>query len=130
MGDRFESGSGNYVARFQPGSAIPDLTVPLGDLSLPQVVATDTAIWVMGYEHGGDYGSLGTLIRLDPNTGEVVKKIALNSLAPAGVSPPLTLYATAGDDEALWLLIAELRHESLGTISLVRLDASTYATKT
>jgi hypothetical protein len=121
----FEPGTGNYVARFQPGNAVPDLTVQIGDLGLPQVVATDTAIWVFGYERGTDDGGLGTLLRLDPNTGAVVKKVPLSSIAPTNLDHAI-VYATSADDQAVWILMAELRSGELGTISLVRLDASTY----
>src|SRR4051794_30080467 len=75
-----ERDSGNYVARFEPGSAEPDLKVSIENLSLPQVIATDTAIWVTGYEPGSDLMNLGTLIRLDPSSGDVVKRMDLDSI--------------------------------------------------
>jgi len=75
-------------------------------------------------------GTLGTLIRLDPNTGAIVKKMPLNSIAPPGLDPHSIVYATTGDDDAVWILMAELHNGELGTISLVRLDASSYATTT
>jgi streptogramin lyase len=126
----YEPGSGDYVARFQPGSAVPDLmTVPIGDLGLPQVVATNTALWVFGDDRQTDDGSLGTLLRLDPNTGAVVKKVRLDTIAPTGLEHAI-VYATSADDQAVWIVMAELRNEELGTISLVRLDASTYETTT
>jgi hypothetical protein len=125
----FDPKSGDYVARYASGSAVPDLTIPM-DLGVNgQVVATANAVWVFGYQHGGEDGNLGTVVRLDPNTGAVVKRLVINSILPAGISTDSILYAVSGDDAALWLLVAELRNGELGQISLVRLDATTYGTK-
>jgi hypothetical protein len=125
----YDPRSGDYAARFPAGSAVPDLTIPMDFGVNGEVVATDNAVWVLGYDHGGGDGKLGSVVRLDPNTGKVVKRLALNSILPAGISTDSILYATSGDDAALWLLIAELRNGELGQISLVRLDAATYETK-
>jgi hypothetical protein len=125
----FEPGFGDYVARFPAGSSVPDLTIPMAFGVNGDVVATDNAVWIFGYDHGGDDGKLGSVVRLDPNTGTVLKKLALNSLLPPDISTDSLLYATSGDDAGLWLLIAEIRNGELGQISLLRVDATTYETK-
>ena len=125
----FEPGTGSYVARFPLVSAVPDLITPIADdLSVNGVVATDAAVWVFAYQRGGHDGNLGTLIRLDPDTGNVLKRMGLQETLPPGVGNDPIVYATSADDDALWILTAELAGGELGRITLVRLDASTYAT--
>jgi hypothetical protein len=126
----FEPGTGSYVARFPLGSAVPDLNAPIADdLSVNGVVATDATVWVFAYQRGGQDGNLGTLIQLDPDTGRVVKRMGLKETLPAGVGNDPIVYASSADDDALWILTAEIAGGELGKITLVRLDASTYATR-
>jgi hypothetical protein len=126
----FEPGTGSYIARFPLGSALPNLLTPIADdLSLPTVVATDAAVWVFVYQRGGEDGNLGTLMRLDPDTGTIVKKLVLRDALPASVGNDPIVYAKSADEDALWILTAETAGGELGKISLVRLDASTYETR-
>ncbi len=126
----FEPGTGSYAARFPLGTAEPDLMVPIGDdLSVHGVVATDAAVWVFADQRGNVDGNLGTLIRLDPTTGTIVEKLVLSDALPASVGNDPIVYATSGDEDALWILTAEIGGGELGKMSLVRLDASTYQTR-
>jgi hypothetical protein len=92
------------------------------------VVATDLAVWVFAYG-GTEDGSLGTLLRLDPATGNTVKTMVLNDVVPATVGHDPIVYATSADEDALWILTAEVAGGELGKITLVRLDASSYQTR-
>jgi hypothetical protein len=126
----FEPGTGSYVTRFPLGSAVPDLTVPIpDDLSVSDVEATDADVWVFTYQRSGADGNLGTLLRVDPATGEMVKSVVLRDALPASVGNDPMVYATSADEGALWILTAEVVGGNLGKITLVRLDASTYATR-
>jgi hypothetical protein len=126
----FEPGTGSYVARFPLGSAVPDLVTPIpDDLSVHGVVATDAAVWVFAYQRGGEDGNLGTLIQVDPDTGQMIKSVGLKETLPNSVGNDPLVYATSADDDALWVLTAEIAGGELGKITLARLDASTYATR-
>jgi hypothetical protein len=126
----FEPGSGSYVAHMGVGSANPGLIQPLpNDLSVSSVVATDKAVWVFGGRRDQTDGTLGTLLRVDPNSFAIVKRIELNGAMPSAVGTDPIVYATSADGDALWILTAEVAGGELGKITLVRLDASTYATR-
>lgn len=125
----FEPGTGSYVARFPLGSAVPDLRIPIADdLSVSTVVATDAAVWVFGHQRAGEDGNLGTLLRIDPTRGTIVKKLVLKDALPTSVGDNPIVYARSADDDALWILTAEIAEGELGKVALVRLDASTYET--
>jgi hypothetical protein len=113
----------DYVARFPVGSASPDLLVPLHDIGLSQVVASDSATWVLGYPESSD--SLGTLLQLDPTSGDVVQREALSVLLPPTLGANPIVYATSADDRALWILVADVKEGTLGRLTLARLDLTT-----
>lgn len=122
----FEPGIGNYVSRFPVGSPVPDLTVPLHTASLPSVLATDADVWVFVHEQGDD--NLGTLLRLDPTNGSLVESLTLSQVLPPGLGVNQIVLASSADDEAVWMLVADISGGQLGHVSLVRLDARTHAT--
>src|SRR3954471_2794168 len=126
----FEPGSGSYVAHMGMVNPTPGLIQLLpDDLSVSSVVATDDAVWVFGGRRDQTDGTLGTLLRVDPNSFAIVNRIELNRVMPSAVGTDPIVYATSADEDALWILTAEVAGGQVGKITLVRLDASTYATR-
>jgi hypothetical protein len=117
----FEPGTGSYVARFDPSSVGPNLTIPLGPFAAHSLLATNDSVFVFGQDAGEADGDLGTVVKFDAGTGSELATANLGSLVVGTTHP--TVVASSQDAGELWILVANIAQGATVSTTLIELNA-------